>query len=91
MPRKTNRRSAILIWWLAESWVIADIPPPETQGPISLSFDLDITSELSYRAIDEARAELGFIATGDNDPETDCSHREFFFDVEVPYLPEGGD
>jgi len=68
-----------------------DIPPPETQGPISLSFDLSITSELSYRAIDQSRAEFGFIATGDNDPQSDCSHREFYFDVEVPYLPESGE
>ncbi len=64
-----------------------DIPPPETQGPISLSFDLAITSELSYRAIDESRVEFGFIATGDNDPDVDCSHEPFFFEVTVPYLP----
>jgi hypothetical protein len=68
-----------------------DIPPPETQGPISLSFDLEITSELSYMAIDESRAEFTFVATGDNDPSTDCSHREFFFEVTVPHLPSGGE
>jgi hypothetical protein len=64
-----------------------DIPPPETQGPISLSFDLSITSELSFRAVDEDRAEFGFIATGDNDPDIDCAHQTFFFDVSVPQLP----
>lgn len=64
-----------------------DIPPPETQGPIALSFDLAITSELSFRAIDETRAEFGFVATGDNDPDIDCAHEAFFFEVTVPYLP----
>jgi hypothetical protein len=63
-----------------------EIPPPETQGPISLSFDLSITNELSYRAIDENRAEFGFVATGDNDAWSDCAHEYFYVDVEVPYL-----
>ena len=63
-----------------------DIPPPETHGPISLSFELAITSELSFRAIDEQRSEFTFIATGDNDSQVDCSHDAFYFDVEVPYL-----
>ncbi len=63
-----------------------DIPPPETHGPISLSFDLAITSELSFMAIDEGRSDFTFIATGDNDPDIDCSHDEFFFDVDVPQL-----
>ncbi len=64
-----------------------DIPPPETQGPISLSFDLSITSELSFRAIDEGVAEFGFIATGDNDSDVDCAHETFFFEVDVPHIP----
>jgi hypothetical protein len=64
-----------------------DIPPPETNGPISLSFDLSITSELSYRASEEDRRDFTFIATGDNDESIDCSHGAFYFDVDVPYLP----
>lgn len=64
-----------------------DIPPPETRGPISLSFDLGITSELSYRAIEAGRAGFTFITTGDNDEGVDCSHRPFSFTVQVPYLP----
>ncbi len=63
-----------------------DIPPPETNGPISLSFDLSITSELSYLAIEENRRDFTFVTTGDNDESIDCSHEAFFFDVEVPYL-----
>jgi hypothetical protein len=64
-----------------------DIPPPETQGPIELSFDLGITSELSYRAHDQGRVEFMFVATGDNDASVDCAHEAFSFEVEVPYLP----
>ena len=64
-----------------------DIPPPETTGPISLAFDLAITSELSFRSIDEGHSEFTFIATGDNDSDIDCSHDAFYFDVDVPYLP----
>lgn len=64
-----------------------DIPPPETNGPISLSFDLSITSELSFQAVEEDRRDFTFVATGDNDESIDCSHDSFFFDVDVPYLP----
>lgn len=64
-----------------------DIPPPETTGPISLAFDLSITSELSYLALEEGRRDFTFVATGDNDEDIDCSHEAFFFDVVVPYLP----
>jgi hypothetical protein len=67
-----------------------EIPSPETLGPISLSFDLSITSTLSYRAIEEERLEFGFVATGDNDPSIDCAHDFFFFDVTLPYLPIDG-
>lgn len=63
-----------------------DIPPPETRGPISLAFDLSITSELGYRAIDAGEAAFTFIATGDNDPDIDCAHDAFSLQVEVPYL-----
>ena len=64
-----------------------DIPPPESHGPISLSFDLSIISELSFQAVEQDRRDFTFIATGDNDESLDCSHDSFFFDVDVPYLP----
>ena len=81
--------NSIPTYCVGEDTDLADcvIPPPETPGPISLSFDLSITSELSYSAIDESRAEFGFIATGDNDPQSDCSHDAFYFEVDLPYLP----
>ena len=63
-----------------------EIPPPETTGPIKLAFDTSVTSTLSYTAIDQDRFDFGFIATGDNDPTTDCSHETFYFDVTVPYF-----
>lgn len=63
-----------------------DIPPPETTGPIRISFDTELTAELSFRAIESQLYDFTFITTGDNDASTDCSHEPFFFDVEVPYL-----
>jgi len=63
-----------------------DIPPPETTGPIVLSFDTSLTSELSYRAIEAEAYDFTFIATGDNDADTDCAHETFFFEAEVPTL-----
>lgn len=62
-----------------------DIPPPETDGVMALSFDGDITSELSYRAVDEQRTDFSFVTIGDND-DSDCSHEAFSFAVEVPYI-----
>ena len=84
-----NLFDSVPTYCLGEDSALAecDIPPPETQGPISLNFDLSITSELSYRAIDQDVVEFGFIATGDNDPSVDCAHQAFSFQVEVPYLP----
>ena len=63
-----------------------DIPPPETTGPIVLSFDTSLTSELSYRAIEAEAYDFTFIATGDNDADTDCAHETFFFEAEVSTL-----
>ena len=53
---------------------------------MSLSFDEGLIAELSLRAIQEQRYEYGFVTIGDNDPDKDCFHEEFSFDVEVPYV-----
>jgi hypothetical protein len=77
-----------------ESWCLGDdddrsdceIPPTETRGVMSLSFDPDLVNELSLRALQEDRYVFSFITTGDNDPESDCSHEDFAFEVEVGYV-----
>ena len=58
----------------------------EASDEIVLSFDTSLTSELSYRAIEAEAYDFTFIATGDNDADTDCAHETFFFEAEVPTL-----
>lgn len=83
--------SSIPTYCLGEEAGLAecDIPPPETTGPIVLSFDTSITSELSYTAIESEAYDFTFVATGDNDPDTDCAHETFFFEATVPLLDLG--
>ena len=63
-----------------------EIPPTETRGVMSLSFDPDLVNELSLRAVQEDTYAFSFITTGDNDPEVDCAHEDFAFEVEVGYV-----
>ena len=63
-----------------------DIPPTETEGILSLAFGTNIVEELSLRAVQEERFEFGFVTTGDNDPDVDCAHADFEFQVEVGYV-----
>jgi hypothetical protein len=63
------------------------IPPPETNGTISLAFGGALVRQLSYVAIEEKRFEFMLATVGDNDPQTDCSHEAFGFQVEVRYVP----
>jgi len=67
----------------AEGRSRCDIPPPETSGPLVMDFDDDLIDELSFRAIELNAAEFGFVVIGDNDPQVDCSHDAFSFDVTV--------
>jgi len=63
-----------------------DIPPTETEGILSLDFGTNIVEQLSLRAVQEERFEFGFVTTGDNDPNEDCAHADFEFQVEVGYV-----
>jgi len=63
-----------------------DIPDTEVEGPISLSYGEDIVNRLSLSAIEDERYDFAFVATGDDNPDTDCMHEAFGFTVEVPYL-----
>ena len=61
------------------------IPPPETNGIMSLSFDSSIANQLAFVAMTQERFDFSFITMGDND-ETDCSHEDFEFEVEIPFI-----
>ena len=63
------------------------IPPPETNGPMALTFGGELVRQLSYVAVQEKRFEFMLATIGDNDPQTDCSHETFGFQIEVTYLP----
>lgn len=65
---------------------VCSIPPPETNGIMSLSFDQDLVNELSLRAVQSERFDFTFITMGDNDADQDCAHERFAFTVEVPYV-----
>jgi hypothetical protein len=69
----------------AEGLADCEIPPPETEGLMSLRFDPEIVTELSFRALEEERYEFTFITMGDND-DSDCFHEDFSFLVDVPYI-----
>lgn len=78
---------SIPTYCLGEADGLADctIPPPETNGIMSLAFDGDVVNQLSLTAVRQDRYDFTFITLGDNDG-TDCSHEEFAFEVEVPYV-----
>ena len=61
------------------------IPPPETDGTLSLSFGGDQVDQLALRTVQEDRYDFSFVTFGDND-DTDCSHREFTFTVVAPVV-----
>ena len=61
------------------------IPPPETEGTMSVSFGGDLVDKLALRAVDTESFAFGFITTGDND-DTDCSHEEFTFTILAPVV-----
>ena len=62
------------------------IPPPETRGALLLSYDDALVDRLALRAAQLNQQQFGFITIGDNDPELDCRHEAFSFEVEVPYI-----
>ena len=66
------------------------IPPPEQPGLISLDFGGELIERLSLIAVQQGRYDFMFVATGDNDPATDCSHAAFQFTVDVTLAVPGG-
>ena len=64
-----------------------NIPPPETNGLMSLAFGGELVRRLSYVAVEENRFEFMLATVGDNDPQSDCSHEAFGFQIEVTYVP----
>jgi len=61
------------------------LPPPDTPGPLSLSFGGDLVDRLSLNAIEQDNFNFGFIVTGDND-NSDCSMEPFDFTVVAPVV-----
>lgn len=77
-------------WCMGEDEGLAEcsIPATETPGEMTLDFDPSIVAQLSYRAVQENRADFTFITIGDNDPDKDCSHNAFEFRVNVSYVEQ---
>ncbi len=75
-------------WCLGEADGLAEctIPETDTPGEMTLDFDESIVNQLSYRAVELNRADFTFVAIGDNDPDSDCSHDAFEFLVSVDYV-----
>lgn len=68
-----------------EGLSVCEIPPPETNGVMSLQFDSGVVNELAFRAIEAGAYDFTFVTIGDND-DTDCYHEDFAFTVEIPYV-----
>jgi hypothetical protein len=64
------------------------IPNPEERGALLMDFDDSLVAELAVRAAQQDRYEFGFMVFGDNDPQTDCQHDAFEFDVDVPVVEQ---
>lgn len=62
------------------------IPPPETRGALLLDYEQGLVDRLALRAAQLNQQQFGFITIGDNDPQLDCRHEAFSFEVEVPYI-----
>lgn len=68
-----------------DSW--CEIPPTETAGRIAIELDEPTVATLAWRVMGAAEIDLGFITTGDNDPDKDCRHEDFAFQVVTPWIP----
>jgi hypothetical protein len=79
--------TSIPSWCLGEDEGVStcDIPLPEQRGEMKIDLGDDIVSDLSFLAYSTGQYEFAFITLGDND-STDCSHDDFSFSVEVPYV-----
>jgi hypothetical protein len=75
-------------WCLGEDEGRSDcvIPDPETRDSLLLRYDDDLVDELAVRARRGGGPSFGFVVIGDNDPELDCRHEAFSFEVDVPYV-----
>jgi hypothetical protein len=87
LPISTDARA----WCLGqeqdeEQLEICTIPSTQSEGVVVLQYSDEITHALALRAIEEKRMDYGFITVGDNDPDVDCYHREFSFEVEIYYI-----
>lgn len=69
-----------------DSLAICNIPPPETDGIMSLQFAESLVNTLSFTAVESGRYDFGFVTMGDNDADLDCAHETFTFAVDVPYV-----
>jgi hypothetical protein len=79
--------TSIPSWCLGQDEGVStcEIPLPEQRGTMSLSFGDTIVDDLSYAAYEQDRYSFDFITLGDND-DTDCSHEDFSFTVELPTI-----
>lgn len=60
-------------------------PITETTGKIEMSFDPVLVRALGLEGMN-ARHELGFVTTGDNDQSSDCQHKPITFSIRVFYV-----
>ena len=62
------------------------VPDPETRASLILRYDQRIIDELAVRSRRAGETTFGFVVMGDNDPDLDCRHEAFTFQVDVPYV-----
>lgn len=75
-------------WCLGEDEGLSSctIPGTDVDGEMLLEYDEALTAELSYRAVEQGRVDFTFVTIGDNDPQSDCTHKGFEFQVSLSYV-----
>ncbi|MGF1466523.1 MAG: hypothetical protein ACFCGT_10345 [Sandaracinaceae bacterium] len=63
-----------------------EIPPEDTQGPLSFLASSDLEEELLYRAYETGNHGFTLVTVGDNDADTDCSSGALAVGVTGSYL-----
>ena len=69
-------------------WATCDLPAAHLNGQIELEMNDYLTNEISDYAINHGALDFALITVGDNDPEDDCSHTAFTFEVIISAVPK---
>jgi hypothetical protein len=79
-----HRNAEHLKWCIGSS--SCQMPDTEASGSISLTLDPTSNQALTQRALDLNRFDFKVVATGDDNPEDDCTYSAFTLEVTATYV-----